>query len=78
MGAEQLSPRLLDQTLAVARRSVTRTLRQRGLLVFPMLFPLILFAINGSALGAATKIPGFPTNSYRNFALALAFIQGAL
>ena len=31
-----------------------------GLLTFPLLFPLILFAINGSALSAATKIPGFP------------------
>jgi ABC-2 type transport system permease protein len=55
-----------------------RTLRQRALLVFPLLFPLILFAINGSALGAATRIRGFPTSSYRDFALALPFIQGAL
>jgi ABC-2 type transport system permease protein len=62
----------------VGRRSVTRTLRQRALLVFPVLFPLILFAINGSALGAATKIHGFPVSNYREFALALPFIQGAL
>jgi len=69
---------LVQQVGAVARRSVTRTLRQRALLVFPVLFPLILFAINGSALSAATKIPGFPTDSYRAFALAIPFIQGAL
>ena len=69
---------LLQQVAAVARRSVTRTLRQRALLVFPVLFPLILFAINGSALSAATKIHGFPASSYRDFALALPFIQGAL
>jgi ABC-2 type transport system permease protein len=62
----------------VARRSVIRTLRQRALLIFPLLFPLILFAINGSALGAATRIPKFPVNDYRDFALALPFIQGAL
>jgi ABC-2 type transport system permease protein len=62
----------------VARRSVARTVRQRALLVFPLLFPLILFAINGSSLSAATKIPGFPTTNYRAFALALPFIQGAL
>ena len=49
-----------------------------ALLVFPLLFPLILFAINGSALSAATKIPGFPISNYRDFALALPFIQGAL
>lgn len=69
---------LIQQIGAVARRSVTRTIRQRALLVFPILFPLILFAINGSALSAATKIRGFPTSNYRDFLLALPFIQGAL
>jgi len=69
---------LFQQVSAVAHRSVTRTLRQRGLLVFPVLFPLILFAINGSALSAATHIHGFPVSNYRDFALALPFIQGAL
>jgi ABC-2 type transport system permease protein len=71
-------PRLLEQVGAVARRSVMRTVRQRALLVFPLVFPLLLFAINGSALGAARKIPGFPDVSYRDFALAIPFIQGAL
>jgi ABC-2 type transport system permease protein len=79
VGAETgQAPGLLEQIGAVAHRSITRTLRQRALLVFPLLFPLILFAINGSSLSAATKIPGFPTSSYRAFALALPFIQGAL
>jgi ABC-2 type transport system permease protein len=79
VGVERTAPPgLLEQIAAVARRSVTRTLRQRALLVFPLLFPLILFAINGSALSAATKLPRFPTNNYRDFALALPFIQGAL
>jgi ABC-2 type transport system permease protein len=77
-GAVQTDVSLLQQIGAVAHRSITRTVRQRALLVFPILFPLILFAINGSALNAATKIPGFPTNSYRAFALAIPFIQGAL
>ncbi len=76
--ARLVPPRMLAQVGAVARRAVTRTGRQRGLLVFPLLFPLILFAINGSALGAATKIPGFPPVSYRGFILAVPFIQGAL
>jgi ABC-2 type transport system permease protein len=69
---------LVEQTLAVARRAVVRTLRQRGLLVFPMIFPLILFAINGSALDPATRIPGFPTDNYRDFLIAMPFIQGAM
>jgi ABC-2 type transport system permease protein len=69
---------LVEQTLAVARRAVVRTLRQRALLIFPMVFPLILFAINGSALSPATKIPRFPTDNYRDFLIAMPFIQGAM
>ena len=69
---------LVAQTLAVARRAVVRTLRQRGLLIFPMIFPLILFAINGSALSPATRIPRFPTHHYRDFLIAMTFVQGAM
>ncbi len=69
---------VLEQTLAVARRSALRTLRQRALLIFPMVFPLILFLINGSALSAATRIPRFPTHDYRDFLIAMTFIQGAM
>jgi ABC-2 type transport system permease protein len=69
---------LVEQTLAVARRAVVRTLRQRALMIFPMIFPLILFAINGSALSTATRIPRFPTNNYRDFLIAMPFIQGAM
>jgi ABC-2 type transport system permease protein len=77
--AEQLrAPSLIEQVGAIAHRSIKRTIRQRALLVFPLVFPLILFAINGSALSAARKIPGFPPVSYRDFALAVPFIQGAL
>jgi ABC-2 type transport system permease protein len=76
--AEHRVPGTLEQFAAVARRSVIRTFRQRGLIVFPVIFPLILFAINGSSLSAASKIPGFPPVSYRAFALAVPFMQGAL
>jgi len=69
---------LAEQTLAVARRAVTRTVRQRALMVFPMIFPLILFAINGSALSPATRIPRFPTSNYRDFLIAMPFVQGAM
>jgi ABC-2 type transport system permease protein len=70
--------RLADQTLAVARRAVVRTSRQRALMIFPMIFPLILFAINGSALSPATRIPRFPTHNYRDFLIAMPFVQGAM
>ena len=69
---------LVEQTVAVARRAVSRTVRQRGLLIFPMIFPLILFAINGSALSPATRIPRFPTHNYRDFLIAMTFVQGAM
>jgi ABC-2 type transport system permease protein len=69
---------LLEQTFAVARRAVLRTVRQRALMFFPMLFPLILFAINGSALSPATRIPRFPTNNYGDFLIAMTFVQGAM
>jgi ABC-2 type transport system permease protein len=69
---------LVEQTAAVARRSIMRMSRQRALMIFPMVFPLILFAINGSALSAATRIPGFPTDDYRDFLIAMPFIQGAM
>lgn len=80
MDVEPTAPSLLEQVAAVARRSVTRTLRQRALLVFPLLFPLILFAINGSSLSAATKIRGFPTiiTGWDGRALALGFGFAAL
>ena len=69
---------VVEQTLAVARRAVVRTSRQRALMIFPMIFPLILFAINGSALTAATRIPRFPTHNYRDFLIAMPFVQGAM
>jgi ABC-2 type transport system permease protein len=70
--------KLTEQIFAVARRAVVRTTRQRALIIFPMIFPLILFAINGSALSSATRIPGFPTHNYRDFLIAMPFIQGAM
>jgi ABC-2 type transport system permease protein len=69
---------LIEQVAAVARRSAKGILRQRALIIFPMLFPLILFAINGSSLSRVTELPGFPTHSYRAFLLAFPFVQGAM
>ena len=62
----------------LARRSITRTIRQPAQIVSSLIFPLFLLAVNSSGLGAATDIPGFPTDSYLTFALGLTFMQGAL
>lgn len=58
-------------------RSLVRTLRQPANIVPPLAFPLLLLAINASGLQAATTLPGFPTDSYLTFALAVPFLQGA-
>ena len=67
-----------DQVGLLARRSVVRTARQPANVVFPFVFPLLLLAVNSSGLKSATSLPGFPTDSYLAFALAVPFIQGAL
>ncbi|MEA2255386.1 MAG: type transport system permease protein [Solirubrobacteraceae bacterium] len=67
-----------EQVGLVARRSVRRTLRQPALIVPTIVFPLFLLAVNSSGLSAATRIPGFPTRSYLDFAITVCFMQGAL
>jgi ABC-2 type transport system permease protein len=66
------------QVASLARRSVVRTLRQPAAVVFPLLFPVLLLAVNSGGLRAETRLPGFPTNSFLAFALAVPFIQGGL
>jgi ABC-2 type transport system permease protein len=67
-----------DQVLTLARRSVVRTARQPANVVFPFVFPLLLLAVNAGGLESATNLPGFPSDTYIAFALAIPFIQGAL
>ena len=62
----------------LARRSVVRTVRQPANVVAPLVFPMLLLAVNSGGLKAETQLPGFPTSSFVAFALAVPFIQGAL
>jgi len=62
----------------VSRRSVLRTARQPANIIFPFVFPTALLAVTSAGLSPATKIPGFPSNSFLAFFLAFPFIQGAL
>jgi ABC-2 type transport system permease protein len=66
------------QATTLARRAVVRTARQPANIVFPLIFPMLLFAVNSGGLKAETQLPGFPTDSFVAFALAVPFIQGAL
>lgn len=68
----------MTQVTELARRSVLRTMRQPAMIVPATLFPLILLAINSAGLDSATRLPGFPTDSYLTFALAFAFMQGGV
>ncbi len=68
----------LHQIGQMARRSILQTLRQPAMVIPPILFPLTLVAINVGGLDAATRLPGFPADSYLDFAIAVPFVQGAL
>jgi ABC-2 type transport system permease protein len=70
--------RTLGQVGQIARRSVVRTARQPANVIFPFVFPTALLAVTSAGLSPATKIPGFPTDSFLAFFVAFPFIQGAL
>ena len=53
-------------------------MRQPAMWVPPLIFPTALMLVNAGGLASATKLPGFPTESFLAFALAVPFIQGAL
>lgn len=69
---------LATQVGALAQRSVTRTVRQPASAIPPLVFPVALLLVNSGGLKASTALPGFPSDSFLAFALAVPFIQGAL
>jgi ABC-2 type transport system permease protein len=66
------------QAGAIAQRSIVRTARQPASFIPPLIFPVALMAVNAAGLQSSTHLPGFPTDSFLAFALAVPFIQGAL
>jgi ABC-2 type transport system permease protein len=73
-----MSTSLLAQVGEMARRSILQTLRQPAMVIPPVIFPLVLMSINVGGLDAATNLPGFPADTYLDFAIAVPFIQGSL
>ncbi len=69
---------LPSQVGLLAGRAIKRIVRNPAQMIFPIVFPLILLAVNASGLAAATQLKGFPADSYLDFALAIPFMQGAL
>ena len=64
--------------LHLARRSVANTIRQPQMWVPSMVFPLMITAINVAAMNKATRLPGFPADSFLDFAVATVVVQGVL
>jgi ABC-2 type transport system permease protein len=69
---------LATQVGALAQRSIVRTARRPANSIPPLVFPVALMLLNAGGLHASTQLPGFPTDSFLAFALAVPFIQGAL
>ena len=55
-----MSAQAADQVYVIARRSVVRTLRQPANVIAPLVFPLMLLAVNSAGLKAETHLPGLP------------------
>lgn len=68
----------VGQVRHLAARSVVRTMRQPAYVVPPLIFPLALLAVNSAGLQPSTHLPGFPSDRFLPFALAVCFMQGAL
>jgi len=68
----------LPQVEAIARRSLVRTARSPASAIPPLVFPIALMILYSAGLQSSTTLPGFPTDSFLAFMLAVPFIQGAL
>lgn len=78
MSQALLAPTGRTHVIEIATRSIMRVLRQPALIVPALVLPLLLLAVLSSGLDAAENIPGFPTDSYFPFALAVTFMQSAV
>ncbi len=73
------SARTLAQTAMLSRRAILAVVRQPGIVVPSLLFPLFFVALGTSSFSRAIRIPGFPeVDSFLDFALAGAIVQGIL
>ncbi len=74
-----LEPSTLAQTAAMSKRSILALWRQPALVIPSLIFPLFFAALGTSSFSRATSLPGFPpVDSYLDFALAGAVVQGVL
>lgn len=69
---------LPHQVALLARRSIRGALSSPAGYMPGIVMPLLLLSINANALSDATRIPGFPADSYLDFAIVITFMQSAL
>jgi ABC-2 type transport system permease protein len=72
-----VNPSLASQVERLARRSITRTLRQPIIYVPNLFFGLFMLAVLSGNGDQVTKTKGFPTDSYTSFILGAILVQGA-
>ncbi len=71
-------PSVVSQIGMLAARSISRVSRTPQVVVPTLVFPLIFLAVNSGGLAKAVNIPGFPTDSFVSFALAMTFLQSSM
>ncbi|HMQ27412.1 MAG TPA: ABC transporter permease [Acidimicrobiales bacterium] len=71
--------RPLTQALALAGRSARSTARQPEMWLPSLIFPLMIAAVNNSAMARAVNLPGFPpVDSVLQFLLPATIVQGVM
>jgi ABC-2 type transport system permease protein len=69
----------MAQVAALSRRSIMAMLRQPTTFIPALFFPTMLAAVNASAFGRSTALPGFPdVDSFLDFLLPAVILQGVL
>ena len=67
------------QARALARRSAISTVRQPGVWLPSLFFPMLIAAVNNSAMARAIHLPGFPpVESLLQFLLPATIVQGVM
>jgi ABC-2 type transport system permease protein len=70
---------VVAQTAAMSKRAILAVVRQPSIVIPSLLFPLFFVALGTSSFSRAIDIPGFPpVDSFLDFALAGAIVQGIL
>ena len=68
----------LRQYAALSGRSIVNIVRSPAEFVPSLTFPLLFLAINTAALTDTTRLPGFPGDSFLDFAVVGTILQGVL